>query len=268
MLNTPAVTDEAAHQSATIPDLLRQRGYTENAANGVWASSHDEHTFAYNDGDAAESYLGHVFAGVHDLSVASMELCAAIRDWPSMYHLSQERANLLRPLGSLLTGRVLEIGSGCGAITRFLGEGGADVLALEGSARRAMLTRARCRDLDGVTVMTDNFQDAKLVGPFDAVTLIGVLEYSPTYIQAADPIGFVLEATRALLAEQGVLVIAIENQLGIKYMTGAPEDHLGKPYAGLDNLYNNDVVTFGRQALLQRLQLARLCACGIFLPIS
>ncbi len=266
MLDTHTSDAAAPLVRTPIRELLRQHGYTEHHALGVWLDSQDKQAFAYNDGDAAESYLMQVFDSVHDLSVASMELRAAIRDWPSMYHLSQDRANLLRPLSSLLTGRVLEIGSGCGAITRFLGESGAEVLALEGSARRAALTRSRCRGLDGVTVMSDNFQYAKLQGPFDAVTLIGVLEYSPTYIQAPNPIGFVLEATRALLAEHGVLVIAIENQLGIKYMSGAPEDHLGKPYAGLDNLYAGDVVTFGRQALLQRLHAAGFAHVEFFYP--
>ena len=266
MLDTQTPDAPSPLQRVPIHDLMRRQGYIEHLAKGVWIDPRNQQAFGYNDGDAAESYLEQVFEGVHDLTVASMQLRAAIRDWPSMYHLSQDRANLLRPLTSLLTGRVLEIGSGCGAITRFLGEAGAEVLALEGSARRAALTRARCRDLNRVTVVSDNFQHAKLQGPFDTVTLIGVLEYSPTYIQAPDPIGFVLEAARALLADQGVLVIAIENQLGIKYLSGAPEDHLGKPYAGLDDLYAGDVVTFGRQALLQRLHAAGFGNVEFFYP--
>ncbi len=61
--------------------------------------------------------------GLADPSSLSSELRAAITDWPSQYHLSAKRANLLRPFAEDLRGkRVLEIGAGYGAITRYLGE--------------------------------------------------------------------------------------------------------------------------------------------------
>ena len=84
------------------------------------------------------------------LAQLESELAAAIRDWPSQYHLDAARANLLRPIAPASGATVLEIGAGCGAITRFLGETGATVLALEGSLARARIAASRCRDLDNV----------------------------------------------------------------------------------------------------------------------
>ena len=37
-----------------------------------------------------------------------------------------------------------------------------------------------------------------------------------------------LQRVRSLLKPEGKLIVAIENQLGLKYFAGAPEDHLGQ----------------------------------------
>jgi hypothetical protein len=88
--------------------------------DGVWARR-DATPFTYSDGGAAERYLEGVLASATDLGSSSVELASHIRDWPSEYHLSPKRAQLLRGLAFDPGSRVLEIGAGCGAITRFLG---------------------------------------------------------------------------------------------------------------------------------------------------
>jgi len=55
---------------------------------------------------------------------------------------------------------------------------------------------------------------------------------------------------RSLLKPNGQLMIAIENQLGLKYFAGAPEDHLGQPMYGIEGRYQDDQPqTFGRKFL-------------------
>jgi len=99
---------------------------------------HDQaREFAYSDGLEVERYLKEVIEQASDLSSTSVELELAIQDWPTEYHLSSKRANLLRGLDLPIDGRALEIGCGCGAITRYLGEQGLEVDAIEGSAARA-----------------------------------------------------------------------------------------------------------------------------------
>jgi len=57
-----------------------------------------------------------------------------------------------------------------------------------------------------------------------------------------------------LLSENGVLVIAIENRLGLKYFAGAPEDHTNQLYQGIQDLYDpKSVLTLGRGEWLHRL---------------
>ena len=224
--------------------------------------------FAYNDGDEVEERLLRVVSAASDLSVLSLELASQIRDWPSRYHLSATRANLLRPLQPLLRGRILEIGAGCGAVTRYLGECGAEVVAVEGSYRRACVAAARCRDLPNVRVICDRFEDYPASERFDVVTLIGVLEWVRLFGTSEDPVQTVLERTRGLLHEQGSLLLAIENQLGLKYFAGYVEDHTCVPMLGIDDLYDaRSPVTFGRGELTRRLRAAGYPESELFVPL-
>ena len=92
-----------------------------HAGYGLWSRSIDQ-SIDYSDGDAAENTLMEILRGTRDRSSYSLELEAAIYDWISEYHLSSERANIYRFLDLEGVQNGLELGAGCGAITRYLGE--------------------------------------------------------------------------------------------------------------------------------------------------
>jgi len=170
---------------------------------------------------------------------------------------------------------VLELGAGCGAISRCLGEFGAEVLAVEGSIARARVSAARCADLPSVAVIADEIGALPDLGTFDCVLLIGVLEYSRRFpcpvgprSSHIDPIQRLLEYASSFLSAEGVLIVAIENQLGLKYFAGAPEDHTGTAYVGIEDRYQSDsAVTFGRHELKDRIASAGLSAQHFFYPL-
>jgi SAM-dependent methyltransferase len=232
-------------------DSLAAAGYVMPADVAVWRREGYD-SIDYSDGDNSEDGLLATLRAAADVSVFSSELAAACVDWPSRYHLSTERANLLRPFAQHLQpgARVLEIGAGCGAVTRYLGECGAEVLALEGSLRRASIARERTRELRNVAVVAERFQDFSVAQRFDVVTLIGVLEYASLFSEAPNPALHMLQAAKQLLAPGGRLILAIENQLGLKYLAGVPEDHLGQPMVGLEDRYQaRGARTYGRNEL-------------------
>ena len=106
----------------------------------VWRlKGHD--AFAYSDGASSEIYLEKVFRTAKDLGSRSNELQGYIRDWPSEYHLSIKRAQLLSGFSFDRSMKVLEVGCGCGAITRYLGETFDNVVSIEGSPARARLAQ-------------------------------------------------------------------------------------------------------------------------------
>src|SRR5215470_10398986 len=142
---------------------------------------------AYTDGEQAERRIYDAVCQAGDRSTFSLELAQAITDWPSEYHLSRRRHCLVRPLGIQPGDKVLELGCGCGAITRFLGELGANVTAVEDSPQRARIASERCRDLRNVKVVVDDLLHFRSEDRFDWVLLVGVLEYAPVFSDSADP---------------------------------------------------------------------------------
>jgi len=164
------------------------------------------------------------------------------------------------------------LGAGCGAVTRWLGEHFQDVHAIEGSFQRAYINGLRCRGISGVKVYTANFFDVDIEKQFDILTLIGVLEYSHLYhpIHKKHPYEAAFSALQfahRALKEHGILLLAIENKLGLKYFSGAKEDHTGKLFDGIQGYPDaNSPVTFSAAELDQLLRSAGFTAIDFYLP--
>lgn len=208
--------------------------------NGIHYLDADGGAFEYSDGKEAESYLNQVLSDASDLGSSSSELEDKVIDWPSEYHLSGKRANLLREYNWDGVNRVLELGCGCGALTRFLGEQGMSVDAVEGSQQRIQLAAKRCRDLKDIQFLCANFNDLELPQKeYDAILLVGVAEYAARFmasaVSGAEAVVALLQRLRRSLKEDGFVFIAIENRTGLKYVLGAHEDHYARRFAGVFN---------------------------------
>ena len=244
--------------------------YSLNPDTGIWKRDNYGGT-SYTDGDAEEQALLHIVQSAADVSLFSPDLGRACEDWVRSYHFSPARANILRPFESALSSaHVLEIGAGCGAITRYLGENARQVTAVEGSLQRARIARARTRDIETVSVVADNFYAFESTELFDVVTSIGVFEYANVYAdEGQDGATAFLQKAHGLLKDDGYLIIAIENKLGLKYFSGTPEDHLWKEMYGVEGRYqSNEPVTYGRVEIEARLKSAgfRLVQTHAVLP--
>lgn len=207
--------------------------------------------FSYSDGSESERYLQRAFSRSTDLSSTSDELEQWIRDWPSEYHLTRKRAQLLRGFDFEKSNKVLEVGCGCGAITRFLGETFDDVIAIEGSESRARLASLRTQDMKNVSILSAPFQDIKFKKKFDIIFCIGVFEYSNRFIDDLDTHNKILQYFSDILVEDGIIFIAIENQFGLKYFSLSREDHTNIMFEGLEGYprYGNRARTFGYDEL-------------------
>ena len=177
----------------------------------------------YDDG--VEDALYEMFTREDDLRSTNSRLRSLGDGAAQQFQLDAARANIVRGLTIAPDARVLEIGAGCGAITRYLGERAALVDAVEPAPRRARVARARTRDLPGVEVFVGEHSDVPAVPTYDVIVVVGVLEYVGG--GSADPEAYVefLSHLGRCLRPGGTLALAIENKIGVKYLVGAPEDH-------------------------------------------
>lgn len=171
--------------------------------------------------------------------------------WSTYYHLTYLRQNILNWYPFRRDASVLEIGCGMGAITGLLCDRCKTVVSVELSKRRATAAQWRCREKDNLEIIVGNLNDIEFEQKFDYITLIGVLEYQGDYTNTENPYEDFLKKIKTLLKPNGTLLIAIENQFGLKYWCGAREDHTMIPFAGINNYMLNDAKarTFSRAAL-------------------
>ncbi len=184
----------------------------------------------YSDGDIEDELL-EIVQNNEDYT----DILKKDNRWAILYHLSKIRHNLLEWYEYNPEGTVLEIGAGCGAVTGVLCEKTKRVVGIELSKRRATINATRNGKYGNLEIMVGNFQDIQLEEKFDYVTLIGVLEYSPLYINSKTPFEDMVLKAKEYLKEGGKLIIAIENKMGLKYLAGVPEDHTGKVFDGVND---------------------------------
>lgn len=172
------------------------------------------------------------------------------KQWAVLYHCSDVRENLLEWYPFRKDATLLEVGSGCGALTGLFARKVKSVTCIELSERRTMINAYRNQNYDNINIILGNFQDIKLTEKYDYITLIGVWEYAGYYIDSENPYLSMLTDLKKHLKEDGKLIIAIENKTGLKYWNGALEEHLGKRYKGLnDYIGENKIRTFSKPEL-------------------
>ena len=203
----------------------------------------------YSDGPVEDELL----EAVQDMSKVP-EILMNGNSWPFLYHLSPIRENLLEWYDFNPEGSVLEIGAGCGAITGLFCRRLKRVVAIDLSKKRSTINATRNKEYSNLEIIVGNFEDVKIEEKFDYVTLIGVFEYSNYYINSAKPYEQMLESVKQYLKPDGKLIIAIENKYGLKYWSGATEDHTGNYFDGLKNYASVERVrTFSKNQLTKLL---------------
>ncbi|AXU28891.1 TPA: class I SAM-dependent methyltransferase [Clostridioides difficile] len=174
------------------------------------------------------------------------------KEWPIIYHLSKIRENIIEWIPINKTDNVLEVGSGCGAITGILSKKAKQVDCIELSQKRSYINAYRNKSKSNINIFVGNFEDIEknMTEKYDYITLIGVFEYAESYINSKKPYIEFLRIVKKHLKKNGKIIIAIENRLGLKYWAGCKEDHLGTYFEGLEG-YREDkgIKTFSKNEL-------------------
>lgn len=200
----------------------------------------------YSDGDEIENKILSIVKNERGYEYTH----ESYGDWAVMYHLCRQRENIVEPMILNKTDEILEIGAGMGAVTGAFARKCAHVDCIELSKRRSLVNAYRHKEMDNIEIFVGNFQDIPIKKQYDVITLIGVLEYAYHYIDDPKPYENFLRIIADCLKPNGLLYVAIENKIGMKYFAGYHEDHIGTPFFGIEGYHKSDKVkTFSKSQL-------------------
>lgn len=145
------------------------------------------------------------------------------------YHLAPSRANILRAFERPALSTVLEIGARAGALTRYLGETYRVVDALEPDPAMAAVAEARCAGLESVAVHATWLDTVPKEPIYD---LIVVADVADVLRQQGGALADLLAVSRSMLAPGGVILLAFDNQAGVRFLAGDVIAPLGETSHG------------------------------------
>jgi 2-polyprenyl-3-methyl-5-hydroxy-6-metoxy-1,4-benzoquinol methylase len=162
------------------------------------------------------------------------ESFAETNPWLKSIVTSPKRCKFLEEMTLSKNLRVLDIGAGWGQTTIPLART-YKVCALEPTPERLDFIQAAAKQ-ENVTknlfFIGSDYMEVEFQTKFDLILSIGVLEWIGAFREdgeAEELQADFLAKTKADLRSDGKLVIGIENRLGLKYLLGANDDHIGIP---------------------------------------
>ena len=220
----------------------------------------------YSDGPVEkELYDGFKSDPDYDTAISKRENYSS---WAQEYHLSPVRQNLLKWFPFDAEGSILEVGAGCGALTGLFCGKVRNVVALEYSYLRALVTAQRHSRCSNLEVIVGGLQDYEEERLFDYISVIGVLEYAAAFYGGEKPFESFLKKAHTMLKPEGALILAIENKIGLKYIAGEPEEHTGRIFESIYNYpYPSKVRTFSKQELARLLGAAGFASMQWYYPL-
>ena len=155
--------------------------------------------------------------------------------WLEQIVTADIRSSFFEQLITNSSGLALDIGSGWGQTSRPLADKGWQVASLEPGLERLAFTKASATQ-DGVgsniSYLNTDYLETEFQIKFDLCLSIGVFEWVGAFQSESDPLTRqrqFLKKVKNELSTTGSLVIGIENRLGLKYLLGCPDDHIGIP---------------------------------------
>lgn len=90
-----------------------------------------------------------------------------------------------------------------------------------------------------IQLKTVDIKNLKLEGKYDYITLIGTFEYAPMIIDDEKSYSSFLKILREHLNKDGIIILAIDNRLGVKYLVGGKNKNYSKIFEGMEKKIQN-----------------------------
>ena len=127
--------------------------------------------------------------------------------------LSEIRENILSWYPFKENSSILEIGANLGEITGLFCQKAKKVVALEESKTKAEIIAKRHQNKQNLEIMVGDLNNIKIEEKFDYIILIGYLENKKVDFKQT------LNIAKSLLDENGTILLALDNKLGMKYFS-------------------------------------------------
>lgn len=164
-----------------------------------------------------------------------------------LYHFSPLRENLINWYPFKEDGNALELGADCGAITEALSKRVKSVVAVENCEQKARILETRFHAYPHINVITAASEEIELNERFDYVII------HEAFI--CDNPQKLLENAIEKLKPEGILLLAVNNRLGLKYFSGAAETDTGRYFEGIRGYSGSDrVASYCRSELCRLLE--------------
>ena len=149
-------------------------------------------------------------------------------DYTYFYHLSPIRKNVVNWIPFKKDDTVLEIGSECGILSEYLLDVECNLTCYETNLEKKEILKERLLQYTNVDYVDNDITCLSSNEMYEYILLIGVFERWSMYFN--DSIECVLIKLLAKLKPNGKLIIATENKMGIRYLTGATYEMDGIDY--------------------------------------
>lgn len=145
---------------------------------------------------------------------------------------------------------ILQLGSWFGAFTEMLSFRCKDITVIEHDPYRAYMTEKRLKDLGNVRVVNKNIVDycKEHRDKFDYI--IWAIDEKIDVIPDIDTYASIFNALKGILGDDGKLLFAMPNRLGVKYFCGVPDPYTKLPFDGITE-HNSKLYRFDREELLR-----------------
>ena len=179
---------------------------------------------------------------IYDIVCKSDDFIEAIRENNSYeyhYFLSPLRHNLFQWYPYKEEGSLLEIGAGYGQLTSLFTQKVSHVVAVEDSESKSNIISKRAKDAN---VLVSDFDNIQIDEKFDYIVLCNIFEYAKSFVKSENPYVDYLNYLKKFLNDDGVILIALSNRLGLKYLAGFKEEHTDQLFKGINGYSNIDYV--------------------------
>ena len=130
--------------------------------------------------------------------------------------------------------KILEIGAGFGALTGLFCDRCGYVAATERSLVRAEALARRWEEKENLHVYQGEWSEIEFGTAFDYIIITGILERACGGSKDRKDYGDYLKKVSRFLRPGGILLLAADNRLGLKYFCGAREAHGGNAFEGIN----------------------------------